>query len=229
MPALNYDDWNVGANLAWEIDFWGYYRRAVEAADASLDASVENYDDVLVLLVSEVAQQYVDVRTAEQRLEYARQNVDIQKQGLNLATVKFTNGATTKLDVTQGESSLGQTEATIPPLETARRQAANQICILLGMPPRDIDDLLDGHKPIPAVSPQVALGIPADLLRRRPDVRSAEREVAAQTRRSALPRRSFILISPSRAAFSTTPRTSRTSSAPTRSVEALVRRSIGTF
>jgi NodT family efflux transporter outer membrane factor (OMF) lipoprotein len=183
--AVNFDNWAIGAvppatNLAWELDFWGFYRRAVEAADANLDVSVENYDDVLVLLLSEVAQQYVNVRTAEQRLDYARQNVGIQKQGLNLATVKFTNGATTKLDVTQGESTLAQTQAAIPPLETARRQAANQICILLGMPPRDIDDLLDGHKPIPAVSPQVALGVPAELLRRRPDIRSAEREVAAQ-------------------------------------------------
>ena len=144
---------------------------------------MKNYDDVLVLLLSDVAQRYVDVRTAEQRLEYARKNVEIQRESLNLANVKFTNGATTKLDVTQGESTLAQTEAIIPPLESQRRQAMNQICILLGAPPQDIVAALNGRQPIPATPPEVALGIPADLLRRRPDIRRAEREVAAQSAR----------------------------------------------
>jgi NodT family efflux transporter outer membrane factor (OMF) lipoprotein len=182
-PPFHYDEWQVGTNLAWELDFWGRFRRAIEAADATLDASVDNYDDVLVLLLSEVAARYVDVRTAEQRLEYARTNVEIQRQGLKLATVKFTNGATTRLDVTQGESTLEQTEALIPPLESQRRQAMNQICILLGAPPRDINDALNGRQPIPSAPPEVALGIPADLVRRRPDIRRAEREVAAQSAR----------------------------------------------
>jgi NodT family efflux transporter outer membrane factor (OMF) lipoprotein len=107
----------------------------------------------------------------------------MQRESLELANAKFTNGATTQLDVTQGESTLGQTEATIPPLESTRRQAMNQLCILMGMPPRDINDLLNGRQPIPSTQPQVALGIPADLLRRRPDIRKAEREVAAQSER----------------------------------------------
>jgi NodT family efflux transporter outer membrane factor (OMF) lipoprotein len=180
-PPFNYDQWQVGTNLAWELDFWGRFRRAIEAADATVDASVENYDDVLVLLVSEVAQRYVELRTAEQRLEYARKNVETQQESLSLANMKFTNGATTRLDVTQGESTLGQTQAIIPPLESERRQAMNQICILLGTPPQDIVQALNGRQPIPATPPEVALGIPADLLRRRPDVRRAEREVAAQS------------------------------------------------
>jgi NodT family efflux transporter outer membrane factor (OMF) lipoprotein len=181
VPLRFYDEWQTGASLAWELDFWGQFRRAVEAADAKLDASIYNYDDVLVLLLSEVAQSYIDIRTAEQRLEYARKNVDIQKVSLNLADVKFRNGATTRLDVTQGQSNLAQTEATIPPLEVTRRQAANQLCILLGMPPRDLDDVLGGRRAIPSASPQVAVGIPAELIRRRPDVLRAEREVAAQS------------------------------------------------
>ncbi|MGD0656119.1 MAG: efflux transporter outer membrane subunit [Thermoguttaceae bacterium] len=181
VPLRFYDEWQTGASLAWELDFWGQFRRAVEAADAKLDASIYNYDDVLVLLLSEVAQSYIDIRTAEQRLEYARQNVDIQKVSLNLAEVKFQNGATTRLDVTQGQSNLSQTEATIPPLEVTRRQAADQLCILLGMPPRDLDDVLGGRRAIPSALPQVAVGIPAELIRRRPDVLRAEREVAAQS------------------------------------------------
>jgi NodT family efflux transporter outer membrane factor (OMF) lipoprotein len=181
--AGNHNEYQVGGNLAWELDFWGRFRRAVASSNASLEASVENYDDVLVLLLAEVAQQYVTVRTAEQRLEYASKNVSMQRESLELANAKFTNGATTQLDVTQGESTLGQTEATIPPLESTRRQAMNQLCILMGMPPRDINDLLNGRQPIPSTQPQVALGIPADLLRRRPDIRKAEREVAAQSER----------------------------------------------
>ena len=180
-PVLNYDDWNVGAGLTWELDFWGYYRRAIESANAKLDVSIENYDYAIVLLLAEVAQRYVDIRTNDQQLEFVRQNVKIQRDSLNLAEVKFANGATTRLDVTQGEFTLAQTEAAIPPLESARREAANQLCILLGIPPRDIADLLNGRQPIPSTSPDIALGVPADLLRRRPDIRAVERDVAAQS------------------------------------------------
>jgi NodT family efflux transporter outer membrane factor (OMF) lipoprotein len=179
-PVLRYDDWTVGTNLAWELDFWGRFRRAIESADARLDASVENYDDVLVLLLAEVAQRYTDLRTAEQRLEYARKNVEDQSVSLRLADFKYENGATTRLDVTQGQSNLSQTQAIIPPLEALRRQAANQLCILLGMPPRNMEEML-GRRTIPLAPPRVVVGIPADLLRRRPDVRRAEREAAAQS------------------------------------------------
>lgn len=181
--ALNhfFDEWRLGASLAWELDFWGQFRRAIEAADAHLDASVEDYDSVLVLLLADVAQSYAGVRIAEQRLAYAEQNVKIQQGSLKLAEERLRHGATTRLDVTQALSNLAQTEATIPPLISARRQAANQLCILLGMPPRELDGLLDGQRGIPAAPPCVAVGIPAELLRRRPDVRRAERHVAAQS------------------------------------------------
>jgi len=182
-PTRFFDEWSAGAGLSWELDFWGRFRRAVESADAELDASIEDYDYVLVLLVAEVAQSYVDVRTAEQRLEYARDNVRIQRSSLDIANLRFQNGATTRLDVTQAQSNLSQTESFIPPLEAARQRASNRLCILLGMPPRDLDDVLGGRKPIPSAPPQVAVGIPADLLRRRPDVRRAERQVAAQSAR----------------------------------------------
>ncbi len=180
-PVRFYDEWQTGASLAWELDFWGRFRRAVESADANLDKSIYDYDEALVLLLSEVAQSYINIRTAEQRLEYARKNVEDQQISLNLADVKFRNGATTKLDVTQGQSNLSQTQATIPPLEVSRRQASDQLCILLGIPPRNLDEILSGRRGIPTAPPQVAVGIPADLIRRRPDVLSAERAVAAQS------------------------------------------------
>lgn len=174
-------EWTLGTSMAWELDFWGRFRRAIEAADANLDASVENYDGVLVLLLADVAQSYTDVRIAEERLAYAHQNIEIQRGSLRLADVRFREGATTRLDVTQGQSSLAQTEASLRPLESARRQAVNQLCILLGMPPQSLDETLAGHRGIPNAAAQVAVGIPAELLRRRPDVRRAEREVAAQS------------------------------------------------
>ncbi len=178
---LHFDDWAFGGNLAWELDFWGRFRRAIEAADANLDVSVENYDDVLVILISEVAQSYANVRIAEQRLAYARENVDIQRGSLRLAEERLRHGMVTRLDVTQGISNLEQTDASIRPLEATRRQAVNQLCILMGIPPRDLDAVLANHHGIPKAPPQLAIGIPAELLRRRPDVRRAEREVAAQS------------------------------------------------
>jgi NodT family efflux transporter outer membrane factor (OMF) lipoprotein len=172
--------WATGFNASWELDFWGRYRRTVEAANADWAASVEQYGDTLVLVLSEVATSYVELRTFEQRLAYARQNVEIQKGSLQLAEDRFSRGLATELDVRQARSSLAQTEAAIPPLEADRRQASNRLCILLGMPVGDLASQL-GPGSIPAAPPDVAVGIPADLLRRRPDIRRAERQVAAQS------------------------------------------------
>jgi NodT family efflux transporter outer membrane factor (OMF) lipoprotein len=180
-PILNYSDWQLGATLSWELDFWGRFRRAVESADANLDASIENYDQVLVVLLSEVARSYTDVRIAEQRLTYARQNVDIQRGSLRIAEDRLRHGMVTRLDVTQAVSNLEQTEASIRPLEAARRRAANALCILMGIPPRNLDELLANRHGIPVVPTELAIGVPAELLRRRPDIRKAEREVAAQS------------------------------------------------
>ena len=132
-PILHYDEWTIGTNLAWELDFWGRFRRAIESADAKLDSSVENYDDVLVLLLSEVAQSYVErphgrAAAGLRRTERRGPAEESEPGGSEVSG----NGATTRLDVTQGQSNLSQTEATIPPLVAARRQAANQLCILHG-------------------------------------------------------------------------------------------------
>jgi NodT family efflux transporter outer membrane factor (OMF) lipoprotein len=172
--------WEAGFNLAWELDFWGRFRRAVEAADADLNASIENYDDVLVTLLGDVGITYVEVRTLQNRLELARANVEAQKGAMQIAEARFREGKTTKLDVFQAKTNLAQTESAIPALEIALRQASNRLCILCGIPPQDLQDEL-GTGPIPVPPVEVALGIPADLLRRRPDVRRAERELAAQS------------------------------------------------
>jgi NodT family efflux transporter outer membrane factor (OMF) lipoprotein len=185
LPGIprSFDVWRTGGQFAWELDFWGRFRRAIEAADAELDASVENYDDVLVILLGDVASTYVEVRTLEQRIRYARSNVKYQTGSVELARIREAEGAATKLDIAQAVTNVAQTEATIPQLETQLRQAENRLCVLMGMPPHDLTALLNGEIPIPHAPPQVAVGVPADLLRRRPDVRRAEREVAAQSAR----------------------------------------------
>jgi NodT family efflux transporter outer membrane factor (OMF) lipoprotein len=176
-----FSEWNYGGLLAWELDFWGLYRRAVESADATLDARVEDYRNVLVLLQAEVGQEYCQIRAADQELAYVKRNLEIEKGTLKLVSQRFHEGATTEVDELQATSHVAETEALIPPLQIIRRQAMDRLCHLIGIPPRDIDSLLRGSRPIPTAPPKVAVGIPAALLSERPDVRAAEREVAAQS------------------------------------------------
>jgi NodT family efflux transporter outer membrane factor (OMF) lipoprotein len=175
-----FQQWDLGFNLSWEIDFWGRFRRAVEADAATLDSSVENFDDALVTLLGDVATSYTQLRTFEQRIGYTKQNVELQRNTLKIVEGRFKAGTTNELDVVQARSTLEQTEAQIPELEIALRQAGNQLCILLGIPPEDLETRL-GRGAIPSAAPEVAIGIPADLLRRRPDIRRAERQAAAQS------------------------------------------------
>jgi NodT family efflux transporter outer membrane factor (OMF) lipoprotein len=170
----------IGLSASWEIDFWGKFRRAVESADASLMAAVADYDNVLVSLTGDVASSYIQLRTLENRLNIARQNVEVQKQSLRIARARFEGGTTSKRDVEQALTVLNSTEATIPTLESQSRQTQNALCVLMGLPPSDLGKRLGPKSAIPAPPPQVAVGIPADLLRRRPDIRSAEWRAAAQ-------------------------------------------------
>ncbi|HTU25302.1 MAG TPA: TolC family protein [Pirellulales bacterium] len=174
------DVWVMGGNISWELDFWGRYRRMIESANANLDRSVEDYGNVVVITLADTATYYVQMRTYEERLRFAERNVVIQRDSLRLAVERFEGGTATELDVTQARSNLAQTESLIPPLITGRRQAANQLCILLGYPVTDLADQLPPAG-IPRPPLEVAVGIPADLLRRRPDVGRAERDVAAQS------------------------------------------------
>jgi NodT family efflux transporter outer membrane factor (OMF) lipoprotein len=148
---------------------------------ANLEASIADYDDILVSLTADVARTYILLRTSEERLEVARQNVKIQKRSLEIAEVRFNAGAVTELDVTQARALLRSTESTIPGLVTDIRQAKNALAILLGKLPGEIDAMLGSPGLIPKVPAEVAVGIPAELLRRRPDIRLAERQLAAQS------------------------------------------------
>ncbi|MFP3868002.1 MAG: efflux transporter outer membrane subunit [Desulfobacteraceae bacterium] len=180
---LGYAQSQVGLGASWEIDFWGKFRRAIESADASLAATIADYDSTLVSLTAEVATFYILIQTLEKRLAIARRNVEIQKESLQIAEARFEGGTTSQRDVEQAKTVLGSTQATIPTLEAQLRQAKNGLCILLGRPPSQLADLLSEKSKLPAPPPQVVVGIPADLLQRRPDIRSAEMQAAAQCAR----------------------------------------------
>jgi NodT family efflux transporter outer membrane factor (OMF) lipoprotein len=191
LPKYFYDNWSAGFDAAWELDFWGRFRRAVEAADAHLDARVEGYDDVLVLLQAEVAATYIQMRTFEERLELARKNVELQNETLRIATLRAKQGLVTDLDVEQATTNLGATESLIPVLQTGHRRTQNRLCVLTARPPHQLTQALALSGSIPIPPQEVVVGIPAELLRRRPDVRQAERQAAAQSARIGIAESEF--------------------------------------
>jgi NodT family efflux transporter outer membrane factor (OMF) lipoprotein len=184
LPSLDDNNFWVlqfGVGASWELDLWGKFRRAIESADANLLASIASYNDALVSLTAQVASTYVNSRTYEERLRIARENAETQRETLRLVDVRFRNGETSETDVEQAKSEYAQTRSQIPQLEIGLRQNQHALSVLLGMPPSNLQDLLGPGGPIPAAPPEVAIGIPADLLRRRPDIRSAEPQAAAQS------------------------------------------------
>ena len=177
-----FDQWSSGFSLAWELDFWGRFRRAVLSAEATLDASIEDYDAVLVTLLGDVASNYVSYRTSQERIRLLSRIVDVQEGVLTFITRQADEGAVSDLDRVQARSDLRQSVAQLFELRTQLRLAQNNLCILMGMPVTDLTALLDGdaESNIPRTPDYLVVGIPADLLRRRPDVRRAERTAAAQ-------------------------------------------------
>jgi NodT family efflux transporter outer membrane factor (OMF) lipoprotein len=172
---------NLGARVAWELDFWGKFRRGVESADAAYLASIATYDNVLVTLLSDVTTTYIGIRTTQRQIEIARDNVVKQRKGLAIAEARFTGGTASKLAVYQAQNVLGQTESAIPQLQIQLDQGLDALRLLLGMAPQSLAELLSGSKGIPVPPRGVAVGIPADLLRRRPDILAAELAAAAQS------------------------------------------------
>jgi NodT family efflux transporter outer membrane factor (OMF) lipoprotein len=183
-PIRFFNQWDFGFNLAWELDFWGRFRRAIAASEAQLQASAADYDQVLVTLVGDVASNYVQARTLQERIRAARETAREQEWARDRIDQLFRGGQGQNMRVNLGQatSNYEQTLAAIHELEIALRQTTNRLCILLGIPPVDLERIphMLGQGPIPAAPPEVAAGIPADLLRRRPDVRRAERLAAAQ-------------------------------------------------
>jgi len=175
------DVYDFGFNISWEADVWGRFRRQIETASALVDASLASYDGVMVSLIAQVAQTYLSIRTTQQRLDVARYNVRLQAESLRITEAKFDAGATSALDVEQAQTLLYNTRASLYTFEITLQQLQNGLAVLLGRPPQDLRDLLGEPRPVPAVDPKLAVGMPQELIRRRPDIRIAERRLAAQS------------------------------------------------
>ena len=183
-PASNPSEvYDVGVGAGWELDVFGRLQRAVESAEAGYQATVEDYRNVRVILVGEVAGEYVDFRTLMARIRVAEQNVERQAQSLDLAERRFNAGVVSRLDVTQATSNLASTESLIPALESEVAVSRNRLTLLLGKYPGELDEVLAAAVDPPTLEVLPDTGLPRNLLRRRPDVRRQERLLAAQTAR----------------------------------------------
>ena len=173
----------AGLDAAWEIDVFGGTRRAVEAADAGIGASEADLRDVLVSLLAEVALNYIDLRSIQAQLAVATDNLAIQGDSWQLTQWRAEAGLVSVLDVEQARYALEQTRAQVPSLHTALSKAQNTLAVLLALPPGTLNSLLDETGSVPLPPEDITIGLPAEMLRRRPDVRRAERQLAAQTAR----------------------------------------------
>jgi NodT family efflux transporter outer membrane factor (OMF) lipoprotein len=176
----NYSDYQVGFDASWELDFWKQLRKGVRAEAATYLATVADYDNALVSLTAEVARTYAVIRTFEVLIAQAQENARLQEDGLRIAESRYRNGATSELDVTQATTLLEGTRSTIPQLQIGLAQSQNALCTLLGQPTVTLQTLMSGSSGIPSAPAQVAVSIPAEMLRRRPDIRGVELQAIAQ-------------------------------------------------
>ncbi len=175
------DFYATSLDASWELDIFGGKRRSLESATATWQASEESLRDVLVSLLAEVALNYVEVRSYQELLSITESNVLTRADTYDIARWRREAGLTTQLDEDQARQSLEQVRAQVPTLRTSLAQAKYRLAVLLGQPPGALHDLLAEEQPVPSTPVEVAVGVPTDLLRRRPDVRTAERQLAAQT------------------------------------------------
>jgi multidrug efflux system outer membrane protein len=173
--------YRAGFDIAWELDFWGKVRRGIEAADAAYFASIAEYDDVQVLVAAQAADLYAIIRTVELRLKITHDNAALQQRSLEITERLFRSGNESELDVQQARSLYLGTLSTVPALELSLHQARNALSALLGRPPGTLPELSSGREVIPAAALAVVVDLPASLLRRRPDVRAAEMQLATQS------------------------------------------------
>lgn len=175
---------STGFDVAWEVDLFGGIKRSVQSAQASLDASMESFRNVQTSLYAEVVSNYIELRTAQMRIQYALENIRTQQETLTLTENRFKAGIAPELDIAQARQNLANTEAQVSSLRLAEIQAFNRLAVLLGRYPQDFEEDLKmpGTIPVP-VSENLPPVLPADLLRQRPDIRLAERQLAAQSAR----------------------------------------------
>jgi NodT family efflux transporter outer membrane factor (OMF) lipoprotein len=179
ISAFETNVFQLGFDASWELDFFGGKRRALEAATAQVKAGSEAVNDVLVSLLAEVGRNYVELRGAQRRLQLTRDNIYLQKESLHLTEVRAEAGLGNSLDVSRQKSQLESTEASAPQLEASIAVRIHALSILLAKPPDALFDELSAATAMPQTPPEVPAGLPSDLLKRRPDIRRVEAEIAA--------------------------------------------------
>ncbi|MDO5308669.1 MAG: efflux transporter outer membrane subunit [Planctomycetia bacterium] len=179
----DYNDYAVATSMAWEIDVFGRLERSVEAANADMEELRELYRNAYVILCADVAQCYINARAYQEQIRISEENIEIQQSTLEITQTKNQFGSASKLDENQALGVCRGTEASVLTLQTQYQQTLNQISILVGRPPGYVDELMRAPAPIPSAPEDIMVGIPADLLRRRPDIRAAEQRIIAQNAR----------------------------------------------
>ena len=172
---------SIGLDLSWEIDIFGYVRRSIEAADAQFQASVENYRDVMVILYAEIAKNYIALRTFQERLQFALENVKSQRETFNIVNARYKAELVSEVDVLQSEQNLAAAESYVPLFHAQIDELMNSLAVLLGKNPGSLNQELKQNKGIPDVSEKTVVELPREILRQRPDIRRAERRLAQKT------------------------------------------------
>jgi NodT family efflux transporter outer membrane factor (OMF) lipoprotein len=179
--SSSFDVFEAGFDSAWELDLWGRIRRSVEAADSRYTASAESRRFVLIAVEAEVAHDYLALRGSQTLLQILQDNLEIAESSVKLTRSRFLHGVTTGLDVANAEAQVDAIQANIPTVEAERDRLINALSLLLALPPHTLQDELKTAEAIPAPPQTLSIGIPSDLVRRRPDVRQAEAELHAAT------------------------------------------------
>ncbi|MDO4573839.1 MAG: efflux transporter outer membrane subunit [Planctomycetia bacterium] len=174
-------DWGVSAN--WELDVFGQIKRYIEAQEAEVEATEDDYRNVKMVLMADTARTYIDARLYQERMEIVRANILQQREFLRIIVARFTKGKDSRLDYSQAVANLAAVEASYPSIMSGYRESLNRLSVLMGCPPGTVDELMKKVEPLPVAPDAVAVSIPADILRRRPDIRAMERRLAAQNAR----------------------------------------------
>ncbi|ACB96109.1 RND efflux system, outer membrane lipoprotein, NodT family [Beijerinckia indica subsp. indica ATCC 9039] len=182
LPGLAGQPFNLfqyGIDASWEVDLWGHVRRQVEGADADTAAMADHVRDVLVTIFAETAHDYIQLRSIQAQIVLTKQNIDIARHGLELTRMRFTNGATTTLDVANASAQLATIEAYLPALEREEGHLINALSFLVDEEPRALSPMLGARRQIPMAPPKIPMGVPAELAERRPDIRMATERLHA--------------------------------------------------
>ncbi|MEW4451740.1 efflux transporter outer membrane subunit [Bremerella sp. JC817] len=180
-PPFNY--WSAGFDASWEIDIFGSVRRSIQAADADIDVAIEDHNNLLVSLQGEVGANYIQVRTLQRRIQFVERNIELQRQSLKITEDRLAAGTISQLDVEQAKYNLYSTEAGLPLLRQEMELAYHRLSVLMGEPPTDLSTEITPQQRFPSIPADIDVGLPIELIRQRPDIRSAERQLAAQAAR----------------------------------------------